>query len=153
MNRKLAVCAALLVVSGTPLLAAPAAPAPEISAEGQAAGSKVVITGIRRDAAGTVTLRFQLVNGSDKEIKTYGVLGNLFTTDLVTLIDSANKKKYMVVKDAQGKCVCSELKDDVVAGSRFNLFAMFPAPPANIEKITVVVPGFEPVEAPVTAAP
>ncbi len=150
MNRKIAVFAVLLGLVSTPLLAAPA---PELSGEGQAVGTKVVITSIRREAGGTATLRFQLVNGSDQKISTYGVLGQFFTTDLVTLIDAANKKKYLVVKDAQGKCVCSELKQDAVAGSRFNLFATFPAPPAGVEKITVVVPGFEPVEAPITSAP
>lgn len=126
--------------------------APNLTGEGQTDGAKIVVRDIKRDAASTVTLRFQLVNDGDQKVKTYGVLGNFFTLDKVALIDGANKKKYLVVKDTEGKCLCSELKDDVVKGSKFNLWAKFPAPPADVNTITVVVPGFEPVDAPITAA-
>lgn len=126
--------------------------AAELSAEGQTVGSKIVVRELKRDGAGTVTLRFQLVNDGEAAVKTYGVLGEFFTMSKITLIDTANKKKYLVVEDAQGHCVCSELKSDVVKGSRFNLWAKFPAPPADVAKITVVVPGFEPVDVPITAA-
>jgi hypothetical protein len=128
-----------------------AAAAP-LTGEGQTDGTKIVVRDVKRDAANMVTLRFQLVNDGDAQLKTYGVLGDLFTLDAVTLIDGANKKRYLVVKDAAGKCLCSELKDDVVKGSKFNLWAKFPAPPADVKTITVMVPGFEPVDAPVTTA-
>jgi hypothetical protein len=137
---------------GIAALALPAAAA-EISGEGQVPGSKVVVREVKRDAGGTVTLRFQLVNDGEANVKTYDVLGTYFSLDNVSLVDTADKKKYLVVKDSAGKCLCSELKDDVVPGSRFNLWAKFPAPPAEVQKITVVVPGFEPVDAPITAAP
>ena len=78
--------------------------------------------------------------------------GEYFTLEKVHLLDAANKKKYLAIEDDAGKCVCSELKDDVVKGSRFNLWVKFPAPPAEVNKVSVVVPSFEPVEVPITAA-
>jgi hypothetical protein len=72
----------------------------------------------------------------------------------VSLVDGANKKRYLVVKDAAGKCICSELKGETVPGKRFNLWAKFPSPPDTVQKITVVIPAFEPIESvPITAAP
>lgn len=135
------------------LLFSPAlASAAELIGEGQTPGAKIVVSSVKRDAGGTVTLRFQLVNDGEEAVKIYGVFGEYFYLDKVTLLDSANKKKYLVVKSADGYCICSELKADVVKGSRFNLWAKFPAPPDDVKKITVIVPSFEPVEVPITAA-
>jgi hypothetical protein len=143
---------ALAALIGLCLLS-PAAAA-ELAGQGQSPGSKVVVTGLTRDAGGTLTLRFQISNDGDAKVKTYGVLGEYFTLDKLNLIDAANKKKYLVVKDSDGKCVCSELKEDLNKGTRFNLWAKFPAPPADVQKISVIVPSFEPIESvPITAAP
>ncbi|MGQ0742553.1 MAG: hypothetical protein ACT4OG_09745 [Alphaproteobacteria bacterium] len=148
MMRNFAAMAVLAALLFGPALASAA----ELAGEGQTPGSKVVVTSLKRDAGGTVTLRFQIANDGDADVKTYGVLGQFFTTDKVTLIDAANKKKYLAIKDDAGTCLCSELKGDVVKGSRFNLWVKFPAPPADVNKITVIVPSFEPVEVPITAA-
>jgi hypothetical protein len=150
MNYKIAVVTTLLVLSPTTLFAAAT---PELSANGETPGMRVIVTGLTRGDGGTVTLRFQLVNASQTEFKTYGVLGDLYSMDAISLIDAANKKRYLVVKDAARKCICSDFKQDSVPGSRFNLWATFPAPPAGVQKVTVMIPAFEPIEAPITAAP
>jgi hypothetical protein len=124
----------------------PAAAQQALEAEGQTPGVKVVIRDLKRDDGGTVTLRFQLVNDGEQALKTYGVLGEYHDMDYVNLIDAKNKKKYLVVKDSARKCVCSTLKQEVSKGGRVNLWAKFPAPPADVQKISVIVPGFEPVE-------
>jgi hypothetical protein len=121
--------------------------------EGQTAGNRVVIRSLKRDAGGTVTLRFELVNDGPDSLKTYGVLGDLFTMSYLSLVDAANKKRYLVVVDSAKTCLCSELKDDVTPGTKFNLWATFPAPPDTVQSITVVVPGFEPIDSvPIAAA-
>ena len=151
MNRKGAFLAAVVGLSFA--LAAPA-PAEELSAEGQKAGSKVVVRDLKRDIAGTVTLRFQIINEGEQNFKTYNVLGEYYGMDKISLIDTANKKKYLVVKDSEGVCICSELKDEVEPGTRFNLWAKYPAPPDAVKQITVLFPGFEPIESvPILAAP
>jgi hypothetical protein len=127
--------------------------AAELAAAGETPGVRVVITSLTRGEGGTATLRFQLVNASQAEFKTYGVLGDIYSMDGISLVDAANKKRYMVVKDAARKCICSEFKQESVPGSRFNLWATFPAPPAGVQKVTVMIPAFEPIDVPITAAP
>lgn len=133
-------------------LAVAPASAQQLVGEGQSAGSKVVVTSLKRDAGGTVTLRFQLINEGEQVVKTYGVLGAFFTLDHLSLVDGDNKKKYLVVKDSAGECLCSEFKQDSKPGTSFNLWAKFPAPPDTVQNLTVVIPSFEPIESvPITA--
>lgn len=143
----------LAAVAGFNLLSAAPAVAAEFSSEGQVAGSRVVVRELRRDAAATMTLRFQVVNEAEQNFTTYSLLGAYYAMDKVSLIDTANKKKYLVVEDSEGVCVCSEFKGEVEPGAAINLWAKFPAPPATVQLITVLVPGFELVESvPVLAA-
>jgi hypothetical protein len=160
----IAACFGLSVISTLPLRSEvttpPAAttqlPTPGEAAlvgEGQTPGNRVVIRSLKRDPGGTVTLRFELANDGPNALKTYGVLGDLFTMSYLSLIDAANKKRYLVVTDSAKTCLCAELKDDVTPGTKFNLWATFPAPPDTVQSITVVVPGFEPIESvPIAAA-
>jgi hypothetical protein len=64
----------------------------------------------------------------------------------IHLIDAANKKKYFVVRDADGSCVCSQHIANIAAGSQAVLWAKFPAPPDDVQKITVEIPHFPPIE-------
>jgi hypothetical protein len=64
----------------------------------------------------------------------------------IHLIDAVNKKKYFVVRDADGSCVCSQHIANIAAGSQSVLWAKFPAPPEDVQKITVEIPHFPPIE-------
>jgi len=64
----------------------------------------------------------------------------------VTLVDEANKKKYFVVRDSDGKCVCSRGLKDIGAGETINVWARFPAPPDDVQKISIVIPHFSPLD-------
>jgi hypothetical protein len=75
----------------------------------------------------------------------YGVVSGIY------LLDQANKKKYLVVRDTDGNCVCATMAA-VEKGKTENLWATYPAPPADTQKVTVVVPTFEPIDGvPITA--
>lgn len=120
--------------------------AQELAGEGERAGTRIIIKDIKRDDGGTVTLRFQMTNEEEKPEGIYQILGG-YLPDRVHLIDAANKKKYLTVKDSSGKCLCTEIKGSIAKGKSVNLWAKFPAPPATVQKVSVVVSGFEPVEA------
>ena len=96
-------------------------------------------------------LRFALVNDADKTLNVgYDFAGGA-TSDYgsvagVHLVEAVGKKKYLVVRDTKNDCDCSRAVKDVAAKSRANLWARFPAPPDNVEKITVVVPHFSPMD-------
>lgn len=119
--------------------------AEELVGEGERSGTKIVVKDVKRDEGGTVTLRFQMSSDNEPPEGIYSVLGG-YLDDRVHLIDAANKKKYLAVKDASGKCLCTEIKGNVEKDKPVNLWAKFPSPPTTVQKITVVVSGFEPIE-------
>jgi hypothetical protein len=127
--------------------------AQELVGEGQIAGTKVAVREIKRDEGGTVTLRFQLINETDKALRANDVFKEFVLNNVVHLIDAAHKKKYLVVKDTSGNCVCAASgRQQITKNGPLNLWAKFGAPPETVQKVTVVVTGFEPVESvPITA--
>ena len=122
------------------------------SGDGEQTGTKVVITDLKRGGS-AVTLKFTIYNNSNTELGT----GMRFKADGykenggrsfsgIHLIDEVAKKKYFVVADTDGNCVCSEHVDDIAPKAQTSLWAKFPAPPDNIQKITVEIPHFTPID-------
>jgi hypothetical protein len=136
-------CALAILGLATPT--SPVAAQGALVGEGERPGTKITIRDVKRNDGGTVTLRFQLANENEARATIYSILGG-YLDSKVHLIDAANKKKYLVIKDSTGKCECTAISGDVSKGSAANLWAKFPAPPESVQKITVVVGGFEPVE-------
>lgn len=64
----------------------------------------------------------------------------------LTLVDIVGKKKYFVAKDSDGKCLCSRDISALDPQARVNLWAKFPAPPPDVQKISVLIPHFAPFE-------
>ena len=76
----------------------------------------------------------------DHEIRDHGSIG------AVQLVDPVGKKKYFVARDSEGKCVCSTNVPDVAPHARVSLWAKFPAPPDDVQKISIVIPHFQPLD-------
>ena len=123
------------------------------TADGEKAGTRVEITELKRSSDNNLTLKFAIVNdGPDKlsfgydygdegnHIKDYDSIGG------VNLVDNAGKKKYFVVRDTENNCLCSRGIKDVSPKSRTNLWAKFPAPPDDVQKISIVIPHFGPID-------
>jgi hypothetical protein len=113
----------------------------------------VDVAELKRGSGGTVTLKMAFVNDSDKaigfgynfadpdhQIRDHGSIG------AVQLVDPVGKKKYFVARDSEGKCVCSTGIPDVAPHSRLSLWAKFPAPPDDVQKISIVIPHFQPLD-------
>jgi len=134
--------------------AAPTSTGPALAmADGDMPGIRVEVQELKRNSGGTVTLKFAMINDSDKELgfgfsfadpdhqgKDSGGIGG------VHLIDAVGKKKYFVVRDTDTACLCSRSVPNIDAKSRANLWAKFPAPPDDVQKITVVIPHFTPMD-------
>jgi hypothetical protein len=121
------------------------------TSDGEKPGSRVEIQELKRVSGGTVMFRFTLVNDADETLNVGYDFGAGSTSDIGTvggvhLIEPVGKKKYLVVRDSENKCDCSRGVRDIAAKSRVNLWARFPAPPDNVEKITVIVPHFSPMD-------
>lgn len=136
--------------------AAPSAPAAApvkalATADGERPGSRVEIQELKRVSGGTMMIKFALINDADQTLNVGYDFGAGSTSDIGTvggvhLIEPVGKKKYLVVRDSENKCDCSRGVKDIAAKSRANLWARFPAPPDGVERITVVVPKFSPMD-------
>jgi hypothetical protein len=122
-----------------------------LSAEGETPDVRIEVRDLKRGDGDTVTLRLRLVNESGEVfegsclMREYGANDNCGTFSGAYLLDPTNKKKYLVVRDTEGQCVCSGV-DNLEDGKKMNIWATYPAPPADVTKVTLVVPLFEPIE-------
>lgn len=119
------------------------------TADGETPGIRIEITELSRSSGETVTLKFRIVNDSGDKANPNQLMGG-YEAKEVHLIDAAGKKKYLVIKDSDGKCVCSGgLVSQLDSGKSMNLWARFPAPPAEVKEVSVVFPSFIPADAPI----
>ncbi len=147
----IALTAALLTVSGVPTQTF-AEDEPVATTDSEQPGIRLEVTEFARTSGGTLTLKFAIINESDESLgfshefgdpsvgSDYGSIGGTH------LIDNEGQKKYLVLRDQDQKCVCSSGLSSVEAGSSLNLWAKFPAPPADVKQISVIVPHFIPMD-------
>ncbi|MFJ4874897.1 hypothetical protein ACIP93_06750 [Streptomyces sp. NPDC088745] len=94
-----------------------------------------------RDAGGFLTVsgkvsgagRFWNPNtwsGDERELKANGA-----SMAGASLVDRAGKKKYLVLRDTDGRCLCTQFTGGFKAGEEKPFFAQFPAPPAGTTKV------------------
>jgi hypothetical protein len=151
--------------AATPPVATPAAAAPPSAPaasppssappalatnDGDLPGLKTAINELKRTST-TVTLKFTVINASDNSFGMQGVFdgdgsGRFRHLGGVHLIDAASKKKYFVVTDADGTFLSSNNIPNIAPKSQITVWAKFPAPPDDVQKITVEIPHFVPVE-------
>lgn len=111
-------------------------------------GVTAELLSVARTDGDTLTVKFKFSNSSQKDAKVY-LTGyspdNL--AEKVYYIDSKNKKKYTVIKDAGGDAVCSKMQSvELKPGESRSGWSKLPAPPAGVTTITVFLPGTPPFE-------
>ena len=134
-------------------VAPPPASAPVLArSDGDKTGLSVEVTELKRSSGGTLTLKFVMINNTKEPIRfgaDYGAGGGNADDHTVSgthLIDAVNKKKYLVVRDSEKRCLCSVMRANIEVGGRANLWAKFPAPPEDVKLIAVMVPHFAPMD-------
>jgi hypothetical protein len=145
--------AATSATSGTAPAPTPAAGGAIATADGETAGVTATVKELKRSSGGTVSLKFVITNGSNKKLY-FGYdfgdpgyhIGDNGSIGGVQLIDPVGKKKYFVARDSEEKCVCSRGLHDMDTGASVNMWAKFPAPPNDVQKISVVIPHFSPMD-------
>ncbi|MER0447984.1 hypothetical protein ABR738_26085 [Streptomyces sp. Edi4] len=121
-------------------------------------GIVLTINSVTRDPGGFVTVSGQLKNpGSQNFVDTSGWVGTekdvLASGDSVagaTLIDKVGKKRYYVLRDTGGKCLCTMGIVGVKAGQTVPVFAQFPAPPNDTKQVDFQLPTFPTMTVPVS---
>jgi hypothetical protein len=143
------------------------APAPEPPAEGEVLGrasgsfvqSYVELTELRRTSPEVVTARFRITVPADAE-DNFQVSDRLASEEDgfergqdrvsgVTLTDEAGGKRYFVLTDSDGNCLCTtNVAGDgfIDEGTSADLYAKFPAPPEDVTEVSFQVPTFQSID-------
>lgn len=89
---------------------------------------------------GTVTNRgdqlFNAVDWRSKETE----MKSRSSVSGASLVDSAGKKRYLVLRDTDGECLCTTGLSGIKPNESRPLFAQFPAPPSSVTKVDFQIP-------------
>lgn len=135
-----------------------AAPAPAAtpqwlaSTQGDYPGITVAVQELKRGPY-ALKLKLVVINQSQENFDSDNIgsldSGGYYSIGAAHLIDMTNRKKYFVVRDHDGNCLCSRGDPSlprINARSQFVLWAEYPLPPDDVQKISVEVPHFPPME-------
>ncbi|MFK0020628.1 hypothetical protein [Streptomyces sp. NPDC090798] len=125
-----------------------AAPLAEVKGE---SGLVLTVTSAKRDGGGFVTVEGTVTNntsalwvaaewlGDESELARNG--GSIAGA---SLIDQKGKKKYLILRDTSGRCLCTKFTGGVRPGATADWFAQFPAPPADTTNVDFQVGSMPP---------
>ena len=112
----------------------------------------LTITSAGRDQGGFVTVNGTVTNnsgqfwiasnwrGDERELSRNGA-----SLAGAALVDGQGKKKYLVLRDTQGRCLCTKFDGGgVPAGKSADWFAQFPAPPEGTDTVDFQVGAMPP---------
>ncbi|MET7906686.1 hypothetical protein [Streptomyces avermitilis] len=114
-------------------------------------GLTLAVTSAKRDSGGFVTVEGTVTNntdsiwvaaswrGDERELSKNGA-----SIAGASLIDQKGKKKYLILRDTSGRCLCTQFTGGVRQGATAQWFAQFPAPPEGTTKVNFQVGGMPP---------
>ncbi|MER5470190.1 hypothetical protein [Streptomyces sp. NPDC002685] len=114
-------------------------------------GLTLTITSAKRDQGGFVTVEGTVTNntdnawiaanwrGDERELSKNGA-----SIAGANLIDKKGKKKYLILRDTSGRCLCTQFTGGVRQGATAQWFAQFPAPPAGTTAVDFQVGSMPP---------
>nr|PPQ62475.1 hypothetical protein C5F59_24250 [Streptomyces sp. QL37] len=107
----------------------------------------LVINSAERDNGGFVTVKGSVTNGSNQQFTAPGwqgtekeMLGNGVSVAGATLVDQAGKKRYLSLRDTDGRCLCTQFTTAIAPGATVPFFVQFPAPPAGTNDVDFQLP-------------
>ncbi|MGQ5224315.1 hypothetical protein [Streptomyces sp. yara] len=123
----------------------------EILAELRGEGGLILkITSATRDAGGFVTVNGELKNDSSEPARVSLRAAGVETEILrhgpslggATLVDSASRKRYYVLRDTDGRPLTTTNMPRLKAGESIPVFMQFPAPPVETSEVSFQLPSF-----------
>ncbi|WP_069743547.1 hypothetical protein [Streptomyces sp. EN23] len=113
-------------------------------------GVVMVINQVQRDSGGFVTVQAEVKNSGDKPANPAQWAGsesvivrqNLSSVGGATLVDKRGKKRYYVLRDTDGRCLCTTKIAPLQPGDSTAVFMQFPAPPSTTTEVDFSVPTF-----------
>ncbi|MFG2500295.1 hypothetical protein ACGFSB_19040 [Streptomyces sp. NPDC048441] len=120
----------------------------EVKGEG---GLTLKVTSAKRDEGGFLTVEGTVTNGGSKAWVAASWRGdereltkNGGSIAGASLVDTEGKKKYLILRDTEGRCLCTRFTGGVLSGQSVDWFAQFPAPPEGTSKVDFQVGAMPP---------
>ncbi|MFK8848821.1 hypothetical protein [Streptomyces sp. Ac-502] len=113
-------------------------------------GVVVTLHSAVRDTGGFVTVSGTVTNNGDKIFNAINWRSNetgmrsRSSVSGATLVDKAGKKRYLVLRDTEGECLCTTGLSGLKPGESRPVFAQFPAPPAKVTEVDFQLPTMPP---------
>ncbi|MEU2667246.1 hypothetical protein ABZ622_00010 [Streptomyces sp. NPDC007164] len=113
-------------------------------------GLILVVNEVKRDSGGFVTVSGVIKNESDTASSSSQLSGsesaivasNPNSVAGATLVDKVGKKRYYILRDTDGRCLCTTGLTAISAGGSVPVFMQFPAPPATSTEVDFTLPTF-----------
>ncbi|MBD0745311.1 hypothetical protein BG418_27115 [Streptomyces sp. CBMA152] len=110
-------------------------------------GIEIVVNSAKRDTGGFVTVEGVVANNSSQGFTAPGWQGseqelrdNGASMAGASLVDKTGKKRYLILRDTDGRCLCTRFPTGLTAGQKIPFYAQFPAPPANVTDVDFQLP-------------
>ncbi|MPY44731.1 hypothetical protein FNH04_33955, partial [Streptomyces phyllanthi] len=114
-------------------------------------GLTLAITSAKRDGGGFVTVEGTVTNNTGKvwvaadwRSDETELAKNAGSISGASLIDQEGKKKYLILRDTSGRCLCTQFTGGVRDGNTTQWYAQFPAPPDGTTKVDFQVGAMPP---------
>lgn len=132
----------------------PSAPATDKTlTEVKSNGITLTVTSATRDQGGFLNITGTVTNGTsalwlgtDWKSDETELQGNGGSIAGASLVDQEGKKKYLVLRDTQGRCLCTKFEGGIDQGKSTDWFAQFPAPPEGTKSVQLQVPTMPPAQ-------
>ncbi|MEU3738783.1 hypothetical protein AB0E78_17095 [Streptomyces sp. NPDC032198] len=123
----------------------------KVLAESKQDDISLVVTSAVRDEGGFVTVSGRVTNngsrlwvaadwrGDERELGK-----NASSVAGASLVDKAGKKKYLILRDTGGRCLCTRFVGGVRSGDTADWYAQFPSPPEGTSKVEFQVGNMPP---------
>ncbi|MEU7200794.1 hypothetical protein [Streptomyces sp. NPDC045470] len=113
-------------------------------------GVAVTLHSAVRDTGGFVTVSGTVTNNGTKIFNAINWRSNetgmrsRSSVSGAALVDKAGKKRYLVLRDTEGECLCTTGLSGLKPGESRPVFAQFPAPPAKVTEVDFQLPTMPP---------
>ena len=116
------------------------------TAEGSEINTTAALMQVRRTGEKVVTVRLRVSLGRNHDDEWFPELegdGSWYSAEGLRLVDEANGREHFPLVDADGACLCSTDIHGLNPGETVGVYAKFPAPPADVDRVSIHVPGFQ----------
>ncbi|MGQ4512084.1 hypothetical protein [Streptomyces sp. DW26H14] len=103
------------------------------------AGGFLTVTGTISNTSGQVAIAPVQWSGQEQQVKARGS-----SLAAMTLVDTAQKKRYYVLRDTAGNPLTTTSLPNFQPNQSINFYAQFPAPPASTTQVEMDFPGLDP---------